>query len=390
MPPGHEYANITASGTARQQVGDSYNTTNNYYSSAQRGRDATSRNGKQNVRLLEAAKEGQRLRLQYLLTEAGANVDYEDSDGLTALHCAVWAGYVDCVEFLISRGADVNAKSEVYGTPLCVAAVRGHDRLVQLLLEEHRANPNHPGGLLGSALHAASFACWQDGSNVLARDAMIRSLLSHGANLYSSRRLDWHFTERFQHTFPHPTPSIGGFPSCQPIHLAAFYGAVDAVYLLLDHCADVESKIQGPFSTLTIPAGIGMTPLMLACMKDSNVQLVRILLRRGASCTTPDGNGQTALFTACSYNSSACLALLLEEDYILNFQDVNGRTALMVAAQRGFDRCVQGLVEVGASLTIQDKDGETALTAAQRGSYARCVSIIEQAAPRKKCNSTLP
>lgn len=45
----------------------------------------------------------------YLSKGRGADVDFEDDEGLTALHCVAWSGRVDCVELLIKNGAYVNA-----------------------------------------------------------------------------------------------------------------------------------------------------------------------------------------------------------------------------------------------------------------------------------------
>jgi hypothetical protein len=160
MPEGNQYAHIAISGSGRGHFGDSHstaNTTNNYYPLRQRRSDETIRYDKRGDRLLKAARDGQRLRLQYLLQELGVSVDHEDEYGLTALHYAAWSGYCDCVEFLMKKGAYVNAHSNNYGTPLCLAVLKGHLDVVKLLLEEHRANVNANGGLLGSALHTSCY-----------------------------------------------------------------------------------------------------------------------------------------------------------------------------------------------------------------------------------------
>jgi ankyrin repeat protein len=45
-------------------------------------------------------------------------------------------GKSEIVKLLLSRGADVDAKSEE-GTPLHLAAVKGHESTVEVLLEHH-------------------------------------------------------------------------------------------------------------------------------------------------------------------------------------------------------------------------------------------------------------
>ena len=78
-----------------------------------------------------------------LLLAAGANVHVKSQDGDTALHHAVTAThiYVDVqgqfavVQLLLAKGADVAKKNKKGYTPMCCAAVRGLDKIVQLLLD---------------------------------------------------------------------------------------------------------------------------------------------------------------------------------------------------------------------------------------------------------------
>ncbi|KAK2603444.1 hypothetical protein QQS21_004395 [Conoideocrella luteorostrata] len=56
---------------------------------------------------------------------------------------------------LIHNGADVNTQGGYYGSVLQAASYRGHQEIVQLLLDEG-ADVNAQGGYYGSALQAAS------------------------------------------------------------------------------------------------------------------------------------------------------------------------------------------------------------------------------------------
>ena len=68
-----------------------------------------------------------------LLLEKEADTVAADSDGRTPLHWASQNGYVEVVELLLSKGANVNAQ-EPYGTALQAASAIGHDKTVELLL----------------------------------------------------------------------------------------------------------------------------------------------------------------------------------------------------------------------------------------------------------------
>ena len=105
---------------------------------------------------VEAARHGQgTTRLEYLLSQ-GANVDARDGNGLTALYHAAFQGDNENVRFLIDRGADVNSEHSLLGTPVAVAALRGHSGVVETLLQ-HKVDILMfvPG--LGSVLHCACF-----------------------------------------------------------------------------------------------------------------------------------------------------------------------------------------------------------------------------------------
>lgn len=61
-----------------------------------------------------------------LLIAHGANINHADRNGITALHImARNLRQVKAAQFLIHRGADVNAKTLKGDTPLCEAAGRG-------------------------------------------------------------------------------------------------------------------------------------------------------------------------------------------------------------------------------------------------------------------------
>ncbi|KAF2832802.1 hypothetical protein CC86DRAFT_389249 [Ophiobolus disseminans] len=80
-------------------------------------------------------------KLSTKLIHGQADVDAKDNDGWTPLMRAVWNGYKDIIEVLLSVGkADVEAKDNDGQTPLMWAASRGHRDTVKVLLSVGKAD----------------------------------------------------------------------------------------------------------------------------------------------------------------------------------------------------------------------------------------------------------
>ncbi len=88
------------------------------------------------ISIHEAANEGNIEAVKQHIA-AGTNVNARHkSGGLTPLHYAVARGHKEVAELLITKGADVNAKSNTGWTPLHGAAWTGHKEIVELLIAE--------------------------------------------------------------------------------------------------------------------------------------------------------------------------------------------------------------------------------------------------------------
>lgn len=75
--------------------------------------------------------------LNVLLSEGQASINLQDSEGITALHWACSAGHMEAIQLLISAGANVNMM-ELDGerlTALDYAIIGGHQEVAQLLIE---------------------------------------------------------------------------------------------------------------------------------------------------------------------------------------------------------------------------------------------------------------
>ncbi|KAF5271379.1 hypothetical protein FQA39_LY08177 [Lamprigera yunnana] len=104
----------------------------------------------------------------------------------------------------------------------------------------------------------------------------------------------------------------------------------------------------------------GKTCLQVAAHQ-GHVQIVRFLLRNGASVNTSDTDGDTCLHYAAFGNQAEILELLIQNRADLNAANRSGCTALHIAAHKQPARCIQILLTAGADPNCRDLYGDTAL-----------------------------
>ena len=78
-----------------------------------------------NSKLWNAAGDGKEALVSQLI-EQGAEVDWRDEYGFTALHTAADNGHIPVVNLLLDGGWSLESRTKIGSTPLYWAAARGH------------------------------------------------------------------------------------------------------------------------------------------------------------------------------------------------------------------------------------------------------------------------
>ena len=99
--------------------------------------ESTDRDGR--TLLINAAFYERKRTIEYLLRR-GANVNAKDRNGFTALHAATHTGNVGIVALLLESGADVNAKNAFGNSPIMTCDHRAPLEMFKLLIK-HGADP---------------------------------------------------------------------------------------------------------------------------------------------------------------------------------------------------------------------------------------------------------
>lgn len=130
----------------------------------------------------------------------------------------------------------------------------------------------------------------------------------------------------------------------------------------------------------------GHTALMQAA-KSGDIELVRDLLRRGASVEMTSQKGKTALHYAAANGHVEIVKLLIEAGSDVNLRDNEWHTPLMLAAIYGCNHTVQALLANGADPLMKTKSGTTAATYAEINNHPVALALIRKAGRSKEASA---
>ncbi|XP_044535757.1 death-associated protein kinase 1 [Gracilinanus agilis] len=120
------------------------------------------------------------------------------------------------------------------------------------------------------------------------------------------------------------------------------------------------------------------TPPLLIAAGCGNIQMLQLLIKRGARIDVQDKAGSNAIYWASRHGHVETLKFLNENKCPLDVKDKSGETALHVAARYGHVDVVQLLCSIGSNPNFQDKEEETPLhCAAWHGYYSVAKALCE-------------
>jgi ankyrin repeat protein len=246
--------------------------------------------------LMYAARDGG-ANAARALAEGGADLNYQDAEGTTALVRAIQNSHFDTAAVLIDKGADpnladtsgmaalytavdMNSLGEIYGRP--PRRVNDHHTAldVMTLLLDRKADPNAQ--LKGPTLTRA-------------------------------------------HTPGDPTLGAG----TTPLMRAAMHGDYRAMSLLLSRGADIKTASRNGATAIMFAAGLG----------------------RGTSAFAEDVGTEAEMLKA--------VQVAIDHGGDVNAANTQGGTPMHFAAQSGFDSIITLLASKGAVLDPKDKQGRT-------------------------------
>ena len=239
--------------------------------------------------------------------------------GLTPLIFAAREGALDCVRVLLAAGAKVNQTSVDGSSPLLVAVQNGFYPIAQYLLD-HGADPSLTNEKNWTPLYLAVKNRNQEVTAVPAPPsdgalAFIQTLLDHGANPNLRIKAD---TEVHQGMSALWLKEAGATPLLR----AALCGDLTVVRLLLAHGADPLIPTFDHTTPLMVASGVGWAEGMMREYSEAQtLELVKLLLDRGADVNAVNDHGITALHGAAYKAANQVVQLLVDRGAKLDAKD---------------------------------------------------------------------
>jgi ankyrin repeat protein len=230
------------------------------------------------------------------------------------LFAAAEDGKADDVVKYLMLGADVNARTYDFVTPLMYAAQNGHLDVVKILLFNGATiNARPKDG--ASALIAATRFNHED---------VMDYLIQQGANV-----------------------DLNNFDSATALTYAAAYGYYIPADMLIFYGANVNHAAEN-----------GSTPLMLAAFSGSK-DVVELLLNKGADVNAKDKTNWSALHFAVLNQNTEIVKLLIEKGATIDAMTDMGYTPLAIASETGNAVITDYLLVKKADATIKTNNGAT-------------------------------
>ncbi|XP_068439352.1 caskin-2-like [Clinocottus analis] len=202
-----------------------------------------------------------------LLLDAQATVDIKDINGMRPLHYAAWQGKADSVLLLLRAGASVNSTSNDGQMPLHLSAQYGHYEVSEMLLQ-HQSNPCLMNKGKKTPLDLACEFGRLKVAQLLLSSNMVAALLE-GEGRHDNM----------------------DSPSTTPLHLAARNGHKDIIKLLLKAGIDINRATK---------AGTSLHEAALY----GKMEVVRLLLDAGINVNMRNTYNQTALDIVNQFTTS--------------------------------------------------------------------------------------
>ncbi|MDE0506064.1 MAG: ankyrin repeat domain-containing protein, partial [Candidatus Poribacteria bacterium] len=283
----------------------------------------------------EEAVESGRTRIIELFDQYDAQLGESNSDSQGDELCeAAAAGDIEAAKALLIADADPNARdSELGVTPLSWATLFNQVKVAEFLIQKGAdVNARNRDG--GTSLHGAAFLGYADiAALLIQKGADVNARNTKGESPLDVSKVDWGITQL-----------IASWLEIELDQAKVEAGRTAVVKMLQEH-SSADTGRSGDD--------------MCAAVRRGDIETVKVLLAKGADTNTGDSQfGVSPLSWAALLGQTDIAELLIRNDADVNARNRDGGTALHGAAFLGHADMAELLVRKGADVNAANDKGE--------------------------------